>query len=65
MDNLGGRGKSSFVIVAIFSSWDLDVQHGLFMLTMKSKSIQAMSEVVAFTTNKINHIIINPLTHLW
>jgi hypothetical protein len=31
------------------------------MLTMKSKSTQAMSKVVAFTTNKIKPIIIKPL----
>ncbi len=65
MDNLGGRGKSVLVVVAILSSWGLDVQQGFFMMTMKLKSTQAMVEVVAFTTNIVNLVIINPLTHLW
>ncbi len=65
MDNLGGRGKSVLVVVAILSSWGLDVQQGFFMMTMKLKSTQAMVEVVAFTTNIVNPVIINPLTHLW
>jgi hypothetical protein len=26
VDNLGGRGKFALVVVAILSSWDLDVQ---------------------------------------
>jgi hypothetical protein len=30
------------------------------MLTTKLKSTQAMAEVVAFTTNKVNPIIIKP-----
>jgi hypothetical protein len=30
VDNLGGRGKSILVVVAILSSWGLDVQHGFF-----------------------------------
>lgn len=65
MDNLGGRGKSVLVVVAILSSWGLDVQQGFFMMTMKLKSTQAMVEVVAFTTNIVNLVIINPLIHLW
>jgi hypothetical protein len=65
VDNLGGRGKSVLVVVAILSSWGLDVQQGFFMMTMKLKSTQAMVEVVAFTTNIVNLVIINPLTHLW
>jgi hypothetical protein len=65
VDNLGGRGKSVLVVVAILSSWGLDVQQGFFMMTMKLKSTQAMVEVVAFTTNIVNLVIINPLIHLW
>jgi hypothetical protein len=39
----------------ILSGWDLDVQQGLFKLTMKSNAIQAMVEVVALASDKINH----------
>jgi hypothetical protein len=35
------------MVLAILSCWDLDVQQGLFKLTMKSNIVQAMVEVVA------------------
>jgi hypothetical protein len=50
---------------AILSGWDLDVQQGLFTLTMKSNAAKAMAEVVALAFDKLNPTIINPLTHKW
>jgi len=44
---------------------DLDVQQGLFKLTMKSNAIQAMVEVSQLIIDKVNPQIVNPLTHLW
>jgi hypothetical protein len=44
---------------------DLDVQQGLFKLTMKSNIVQAIVEVVVFTSDKVNPTIINPLTWIW
>jgi hypothetical protein len=34
------------MVPTILSYWDLDVQQGLFKLTMKSNNAQAMAEVV-------------------
>jgi hypothetical protein len=42
------------MVLAIISSWDLDVQQGLFKLTMKSNTAQAMVEVMALASDKIN-----------
>jgi hypothetical protein len=57
--------KSAPMVPTILSSWDLDAQQGLFKLTMKSNATQAMVEVVALTSNKVNLTIINPLTCMW
>ncbi len=43
----------------------MDVQQGLFKLTMKSNVAQAMAEVMALASNKVNPTIINPLTRMW
>jgi hypothetical protein len=51
--------------LAIFWAWDLDVQQGLFKLTMKSNIAQAMVEVMALASNKVNPTIINPFTRMW
>jgi hypothetical protein len=48
------------MVLAIFSSWDLDAQQSLFKLTMKSNVAQAMAEIMAFASNKVNPTIINP-----
>jgi hypothetical protein len=53
------------MVPAILSGWDLDAQQGLFKLTIKSNTIQAMAEIVAFASNKVNPTIINPLTCMW
>jgi hypothetical protein len=53
------------MVLTIFSGWDLDVQQGLFKLTMKFNVAQAMAEVMDFASNKVNPTIVNPLTRLW
>jgi hypothetical protein len=53
------------MVPAIFSSWYLDAQQGLFKLTMKSNIVQAMAEVVVLAYDKVNPTIINPLTCMW
>jgi len=58
-------GKSALTVLAILSGQDLDVQQGLFKLTMKSNIVQAIVEVVVFTSDKVNPTIINPLTCIW
>ncbi len=58
-------GKFVPIVVAIISTWDFDVEQGLFKLTMKSNSTQAMVEVVAFVVDKINPIIVNSLICSW
>ncbi len=58
-------GKFAPMVPPILSSWDLDVQQGLFKLTMKSKATQTMVEIVALAFNKINPTNINPLTCMW
>jgi len=50
------------MVPAILSCWDLDVQQGLFKLTMKLNDVQAMAEVVVIASNKANPIIVNPFT---
>jgi hypothetical protein len=57
--------KSDPTIPSILSSWDLDVQQGLFKLTTKSNIVQAMAKVMALRFDKVNRTIINPLTHMW
>jgi hypothetical protein len=52
------------MVPTILLGWDLDVQQGLFKLTMKSNAAEAMAEVVALAFD-INLTIINPLTHMW
>ncbi len=53
------------MVPTILWGWDLDVQQGLFKLTMKSNVAQAMVEVMALASNKVNPTIINPLTRMW
>jgi len=55
----------ALMVLTIFSGWDLDVQQGLFKLTMKFNVAQAMAEVMDFASNKVNPTIVNPLTRLW
>ncbi len=50
------------MVPAILWAWDLDVQQGLFKLTMKSNIAQTMAEVKALAFNKVNPTIINPFT---
>ncbi len=57
--------KFAPMVPAIFSSWYLDAQQGLFKLTMKSNIVQAMAEVVVLAYDKVNPTIINPLTCMW
>jgi hypothetical protein len=44
---------------------NLDAQHDLFKLIIKSNVVQTMVEEVAFAFNKANPIIVNPFIHLW
>jgi hypothetical protein len=53
------------MVPTILSSWGLDIQQGLFKLTMKSNATQAMVEVVVLESNKVNLTIINTLTCMW
>jgi len=48
------------MVPMILSRWELGVQHGLFKLTMKSNSTQAMAEIMALAFDKVNHIIVKP-----
>jgi hypothetical protein len=57
--------KFARMVPTILSSWDLDVQQGLFKLTMKSNIAQAMVEIVALAFNKVFLTIINLLTCTW
>jgi hypothetical protein len=52
--------KSPLMVLMILSRCELDVQHGLFKLTMKSNSTQAMVEIMAFAFDKVNPTIVNP-----
>jgi hypothetical protein len=51
----------SFDVLVIFSRWK--VQKGLYMLTMRFNFAQAIVEVIAFTSSKLNPTIVNPFTH--
>lgn len=53
------------IVVAIISTWDLDVQHGFLKMTMKLNSTQTMVEMVPLIVDKVNPIIVNSLIHLW
>ncbi len=53
------------MVPTIISCWDLDVQQGLFKLTMKSNVVQAMAKIIVCASDKVNVTIINPLTHMW
>jgi hypothetical protein len=57
-------GKFVPMVPTILSGWDLNAQQGLFKLTMKSNIVQAMVEVVALASKKVNLTNINPLTHM-
>ncbi len=56
--------KFAPMVPAILWAWDLDVQLGLFKLTMKSNIVQAMAKVMALASNKVNPTIINPFTRM-
>jgi hypothetical protein len=56
--------KSTLVVFTIFSSWDLDVQQGVFKLIMKFNVVQVMVNVGVLTIDKAHTLIINPFTHL-
>ncbi len=57
--------KFTPMVASIILAWDLNVQNGLFKLTMKSNVVQAMAKVVALVTNQTNLIFFNPFTLLW
>jgi hypothetical protein len=57
--------KFVLMVPTILSNWDLNVQQGLFKLTMKSNATQAMAKIVALAFNKVNPTIINPFTCMW
>jgi len=60
-----GEGENLFLLLLQFSHHGVWMFNMVFlMMTMKLKSTQAMVEVVAFTTNIVNLVIINPLIHL-
>jgi hypothetical protein len=48
------------MVPTILLYWDLDVQQGLFKLTMKLNNVRAMAEVVVIASNKANPVIVNP-----
>ncbi len=50
-------GKYALIVVVILSAWDFDAPQALFKLRMKSNSAQAMAEVVALATDKVNVIL--------
>jgi hypothetical protein len=50
------------MVSSIILAWDLNVQNGLFKLTMKSNIVQAMAKVVALVINQTNLIFVNPFT---
>jgi hypothetical protein len=52
------------MVHTILSSWNLDVQQGLFELTMKSNVIQTMAKVLALASENVKPTIINPFTHM-
>ncbi len=58
------EGKFVPMLLAILLGLNLDVQQGLFKLTMKSNATQAMAKVVTLASNKVNLIIVNPFTHM-
>jgi hypothetical protein len=53
------------MVPAILLGWGFNSQQGLFKLTMKSNITQAMAEIVALASNKVNPTTINPLTCMW
>jgi hypothetical protein len=57
--------KSTSMVLALLSSWDLNAQQGFFKLTMKSNTFQVMAEVVALAINKVNPQNVNPFTCFW
>jgi hypothetical protein len=59
------QGQQICPFPTILSSWGLDAQQGLFKLTMKFNTIQAMIEIVTLAFDKVNPTIINPVTHMW
>ncbi len=54
------NNKSPLMVPMILSGWELGVQHGLFKLTMKSNSTQAMAEIMTLAFEKVNPTIVNP-----
>ncbi len=56
--------KFAPMVHTILSSWNLDVQQGLFELTMKSNVIQTMAKVLALASENVKPTIINPFTHM-
>jgi hypothetical protein len=49
------------MVHVILSSWDLDVQQGMFKLNMK-KCSSNMPKVMALAFDKVNLVIVNPPT---
>jgi hypothetical protein len=59
MDNLRRENLLQWFLLLFF--WvNLGAQHGLFKLTMKLNTAQAMFEIVALASNKVNPSILNP-----
>jgi len=56
------RWQVSFDVLVILSRWE--AQEGLFMLTMIFYFAQAIVEVIALTSNKLNPTIVNPYLHI-
>jgi hypothetical protein len=52
------------MVPRILLGCNLDAQHGLFKLTIKSNVVQTMVEKVGFAFDKANPIIVIPFIHL-
>jgi hypothetical protein len=55
------RWQVSFDVLVILSRWE--AQEGVFMLTMRFNSAQAIVEVITLTFNKFDPTIVNPFTN--
>ncbi len=65
---LRGQSKEGIFVSTfpkILLGCNLDVQHGLFKLIVKTNVVQTMVEEVTCAFDKANPIIFNPFAHLW
>jgi len=53
------------MVLTILSWLNLDAQHGLFKLTMKSNVVQAIAEIMVITFANVNFVIVDSFVHMW